>query len=435
MANNRIKIPEKHYLTFSAGRGSEALLAFMTPYGTDSAAKKRMATADGWAGNSWGRQPKIQIDAKTVDNELLSGFSISKEVQRDSTSNVVWRILDPRGFELEISSGNMANLIQLTTIENGEILTRCIWAREGANNILLSENDEFYKEARSNTGRMNKKVSMKDVEIGNEVLMHSGTKAIYMGKFYSIHLSDELYQDDNGGYIPRQSYSYSQRSSATTVNEIEISKSSKHYFLIKGSLEGWNKGDRYMSVASPKISEILSQNKLTISETEKMINDGFTSGTQSVVDGRGDTEYRFMGVVSSKIEVEQFKAQIVEIDDIKATLKIRKDNSKKANIYREGQALIGHHENNWLIVSSSIFYEKHNKDLTGSIISLDEFKDSRRLKRSSSTKYSRYARPTTSKRVTLSPYPQWPDATWFLPTVVVNNPSTSNKFEMILPTC
>ena len=119
MVNHSIKIPEKHYITFSSGRGEDAPLAFMTPYGTDSAAKKRMDTADRWAGG-WGQQ-KLSIEPKTVNNELLSGFKILTNVQRYSTSNVVWRILDPRGFELEISSGNMSMLLGLTTIENGTL--------------------------------------------------------------------------------------------------------------------------------------------------------------------------------------------------------------------------------------------------------------------------------------------------------------------------
>ena len=65
--------------------------------------KKRIETVKHWCGSK-NENAVFEI----FENKPTHGFTISKEVRRLTTSNVVWRIFDPRGFELEISSGNMA---------------------------------------------------------------------------------------------------------------------------------------------------------------------------------------------------------------------------------------------------------------------------------------------------------------------------------------
>lgn len=66
-------------------------------------------------------QPRI------VDNEPVYGFQIQRSVSRYSTSNKVWRVLDPRGFELEISTANFEDLVMGTTIHEGTIEGKCQW--------------------------------------------------------------------------------------------------------------------------------------------------------------------------------------------------------------------------------------------------------------------------------------------------------------------
>lgn len=62
-----------------------------------------------------------------IDNVPLEGFTVARSVSRSSTSNKVWRINDPRGFQLEMSTGNFEDLLMSTTIHNGEIMAPCIW--------------------------------------------------------------------------------------------------------------------------------------------------------------------------------------------------------------------------------------------------------------------------------------------------------------------
>lgn len=62
-----------------------------------------------------------------VDNVVLEGFRIQRMVGRYGTSNKLWRILDPRGFELEITSGNMEDLLMSGVVDKGLIIGPCIW--------------------------------------------------------------------------------------------------------------------------------------------------------------------------------------------------------------------------------------------------------------------------------------------------------------------
>jgi hypothetical protein len=64
-----------------------------------------------------------------LDNTPLPGFVVQRSVSRYSTSNKLWRILDPRGFELEITTGCMENIIDAATILKGGLIdANCVWA-------------------------------------------------------------------------------------------------------------------------------------------------------------------------------------------------------------------------------------------------------------------------------------------------------------------
>lgn len=173
-------IPEKHYIGFQH-RGEGCKLGFMTPYGTNSAAKKRMSTVDNWI-NGWGRdEDKKPIKAETFINEGMFGFKIGESVRRWSTQNVLWRIEDPRGFELEISSGNMAYIIANTSIINGEITDKLIWCRDGSQNYLLPLGSEEHQTYTENTNAVRVKVG--DLSPGDVILLNNSYQHTYLGKY------------------------------------------------------------------------------------------------------------------------------------------------------------------------------------------------------------------------------------------------------------
>jgi hypothetical protein len=173
-----IVIPEKHYVGYRWR--SEGVLGFITPFGVDAAGLKRMKTVDDWRDKKDG-----DLAPDVLDNVPMAGFRLVRNVSRYSTSNVVWRVMDPRGFELEISSSNMSMLLQTSDIHKGVIQTECVWARGGGNgNVLVSVDSEVYKDAVRLTDLKSKKVSLRDVKLGSTVILQNRTKCDYFGKVH-----------------------------------------------------------------------------------------------------------------------------------------------------------------------------------------------------------------------------------------------------------
>ena len=68
-----------------------------------------------------------EMKPKILDNIPRPGFRIVDTVSRYSTSNKLWRILDPYGFELEISTKNMEEIMMNSVIDHGTIMAECSW--------------------------------------------------------------------------------------------------------------------------------------------------------------------------------------------------------------------------------------------------------------------------------------------------------------------
>lgn len=200
-----ITIPEKLYVGLQK-REKDTPLGFVTPDTGDAAFRKRKETVDSWAtGYAW--EKKKTLTALTdVKNELIDGYIIADDIRRYGWSggNVVWRMVDPRGFEFEISSANMASIIDCSTIKNGTIEGKCIFGRQGAQNVLLPENSQPYKDATVNTSRAKKKISMKDVKIGDKLLLKDGSEVIFAGSrkilFHTVKRSDPTTDTIRTGY-------------------------------------------------------------------------------------------------------------------------------------------------------------------------------------------------------------------------------------------
>lgn len=191
-----IKLPEKYYVGIRAQAESEGQLplGFATPFGTDAAFAKRKNTVDSWTGKI---DPKRKENPRfeTLDNVLMEGFRISQSVRRygwNGGGNVLWRIEDPRGFELEISSNNFASIVDCTTLTNGVIEGKCIWGREGAVNVLLPESSVPYQEAVNFTDLSKLKVTAKEMTPGQMVRMKDDTVAMFMGEFFGLAFEQEL---------------------------------------------------------------------------------------------------------------------------------------------------------------------------------------------------------------------------------------------------
>ena len=79
-------------------------------------------------------RPLIPIDRfadpqpQVWQNTPMHGFMVMKSVSRYSTSNKVWRILDPRGIEFEISTASLEQIIfDAGILKGGQIAGQCAW--------------------------------------------------------------------------------------------------------------------------------------------------------------------------------------------------------------------------------------------------------------------------------------------------------------------
>lgn len=73
------------------------------------------------------RRADDEYQPRLIVNEPIEGFSIQRSVSRYGTSNKVWRVLDPRGFEFEISSATFEDLVLQGMIIKGVIQGPCIY--------------------------------------------------------------------------------------------------------------------------------------------------------------------------------------------------------------------------------------------------------------------------------------------------------------------
>ncbi len=251
MANN-LKIPEELFITFQNRNKEDYKLGFMSPHGTDAAAAKRRHTQLSWAyGYTNARNFNLEtldfngkhedlynqkltsdLFPKILKNEALSGYTFARAVKRYGWNggNVVWRIDDPRGFQLEISSANLGKIMQYADILQGSIAGKCIWGRMGSDNILIPEGSDLYEEAVKSTERLNTKVSLRDVKVGDLVELQNGKIGYYYGKFWLVN------------------FDYNK------IGKVE-SCVERRFFKHKDS-------DSYFSIANPKISSVLETTEI-----------------------------------------------------------------------------------------------------------------------------------------------------------------------------
>ena len=186
-----IKRPDEFYVGLREQGPGNLPLAFLTPYDTTKAFEKRKATVDLWAGGNryYGRSGSITLPSRNVANTPLYGFRISESIKRTggwNGGNVVWRIEDPRGFEWEISSSNMAQIIIQSGISAGGIINqRCIIGRIGSSNILIPEGTDLWNQMESDIELHNsrsKSSTITNLSVGDYLTFSNGTNGVYLGK-------------------------------------------------------------------------------------------------------------------------------------------------------------------------------------------------------------------------------------------------------------
>lgn len=162
MAKTDYKLPQKLWFIqerrSSRPNDNENLgnsnLAYLTylEFGKDgnvsNPTKKRLETGARWALNysEYYNADDCLPYGLTFDNEPTVGFYIGDSVSRWTTQNKLFRVLDPRGFTIELSTGNIATLLHYTTVTNGYVQEPCVYCYEAGKHFLLPVNSELYSE-------------------------------------------------------------------------------------------------------------------------------------------------------------------------------------------------------------------------------------------------------------------------------------------------
>jgi hypothetical protein len=271
----KIEIPKQLWFV-KRGDGD---LAYVSYYEDNAACKKKQQTGRFWAGGSTQYErdpvnpyqykldengkpipiPKEPLKEEIVDNELSSGWKISDKAIRWSTSNVVWRITSPHGFEFEIYSGNMMEILKCSTIKNGEIMDKCVLAK---GNVLLPETSDPYKEARKFTDiKAAKSGKPSDLKSGDNVVLHDGSEQLFLGKFYTLEKKETRTNNDK-----TFSFEWSDK---------------PWYFFKNLASDSWNK-DTIQRIKTPKILKITSPEEedttdysIEINKKDRIIGTGY----------------------------------------------------------------------------------------------------------------------------------------------------------------
>jgi len=249
MAINSIKIPAKHYVGMVKRQTEKIPLGFITPWGEDAAAKKRMDTVDSWSKQSY--YGNKALPAMVIDNVPMAGFKMTTDIRSSSYGGVdKWRIEDPRGFELEITSHNLAQLLSVGMIDRGEIMDTCVWARNGQQNVLLSTNTDEYKEAVENTAVANMKAEWKDVKVGNKILLQNNITGVWLGRMHQLGWNSSHYDE-----------------AAWTKNEVVSADKSQHIIYVETA-----DSEELHVIASPKLAAIVESTTMTDADAELFAN-------------------------------------------------------------------------------------------------------------------------------------------------------------------
>lgn len=201
--------------------------------------------------------------------------------------NVKWRITDPRGFDLEISSENFASVLACTTMVNGVIQGKCVWGRLGKDNVLLPESSEPYIEASKLTAKVNANLTVKDMTTGDIVELlnqNMSSQYEYLGGF-KIHC---VKSKENDHY----------------TREYQVLGAVKDRYIFRDV-----NTDKYVAVSTPKVGAIVTKSAAPLDKVKTA--EDITRKCQGDI----DTIYETVVLVSTtKVTAKQASFLLVDSD-------------------------------------------------------------------------------------------------------------------------
>lgn len=204
-----MKIIDELYVGINHKRKiGDSYLAFVTPNGTDAAAKKRIDTVNNWLIDHW-VEDDDKWEVKIVKNEPVTGFKVVDYNVRYVTDNKTIQVEDPRGWVIELYIPEFIDLILTSKVDNGVIDQPLVYVRDGAKNILVSVNSNKYDFLMKSYESKNKN-GVIDHDVGDVVVSSQlGCSLIYLGKrlaTWTSFIHDIIIYNRSSVFFPRYSY-------------------------------------------------------------------------------------------------------------------------------------------------------------------------------------------------------------------------------------
>lgn len=212
-------------------------LSYMTNYEENAAFEKRKETGIKWAKNGGKTKPKEVI----IDNTPIKGIIIGESVTRYATQNKLFRVKDPRGFTVELSTENISYLISTSTIINGVIQDECVWCKNGSNHMVLPTSSKLYIETISIN---NNKLKLKNLNDGDifTFVDNNDVKYVYLGvakpeydAYWYLNINSSRITSNNFKFIDKERYIYSEITDYNSRVEI-IDSGSSNVILTKDKM-------------------------------------------------------------------------------------------------------------------------------------------------------------------------------------------------------
>lgn len=253
---------------------------------------------------------KAKTEINIFDNTMITGFEVSDSFQRGSyygTGNVIWRIKDPRGFELELYSEAFAKLLTEVEMVNGKITTLCMWSINGTRNVLIPENSEVYKDYEKSVKIQHKPsltlAEVKAIKPYTKVIMRVKDKLTEIILVGETHYLDSSYD-----------YEYNQYN--TNIGEtFRLNKCKKSFLFFE--LE-------YSHNHSKEVYRLNSKTKLDIVEILETKEQMSTRLLNTLKKSYDQYAHRYMFVSDFKLDPKKIKLvyKTEEFDDLVLFVKI-----------------------------------------------------------------------------------------------------------------
>lgn len=239
-------IPKKFYVTRKM-ESAENVLGFMQPAHKEGFTKRK-ESADKWAASNYGRGQYSTFDPIEIENVPLAGFALVEFTRRYTTSNVVWRLIHPEGFEFEITSENFDYLIRNTTIQKGVIMDMCAFVRDGGN-VLLPVSCDRFKNTKTEETYFTK-VAKKDLSIGDIVTLQGDTtEYVYYGAYHMMSVDNMIETDNHRNDKSPASKDVASKRYHVLLDHSKANKIDKYSFTIRSS--------------APNVNEVISSPGMT----------------------------------------------------------------------------------------------------------------------------------------------------------------------------